>query len=144
MKSTTLILLIAIAMASCARKETLAPAVTPPSKQKTASTGSTTTTSTPSSGGTIQRSYNGTAPIYLRNQSNITISGDSITAGSGPAINLNNCSNIHITKYKLMHGNNVYAVGINIQNCTNITIGSCLFMSLASGVFAVTSTGISV
>ena len=86
--------------------------------------------------------YTFSAPITLNGASNLTIRGDSIVAGAGPAICLSNCSNIHITKSRLLNGTNVNAVGISLFNCTNITVDSCYITNVASGVYAINSTGV--
>ena len=86
--------------------------------------------------------YATSAPITMIGSKNLTISGVSITAGSKPAICLTNCSGIHITKSKLMNGNGVNAVGIQLTNCTNITVDNCYITNVASGVYAVGGSGI--
>ncbi len=86
--------------------------------------------------------YKTSAPISYTGVNNITISGLSITAGSGPAISLTNCVNVHITASRFVNGTNVNAVGVYLYNCTNVTIDYCYFNNLASGVLASTSTGI--
>jgi hypothetical protein len=86
--------------------------------------------------------YSVSNPISLTGVSNMTITGVSILAGTGPAISLTNCTNIHITKSKLYNGTTVNGLGINLNNCKNITIDSCNFSSLAAGVHAYKSTGV--
>jgi hypothetical protein len=86
--------------------------------------------------------YKTSEPISYTGVNNITISGLSITAGSGPAISLKNCINVHITASRFVNGTNVTAVGVYLYNCTNVTIDNCYFNNVASGVLASTSTGI--
>lgn len=76
------------------------------------------------------------------NASNITISGKNIIAGDKPAIELNNCINIHITLSRFTKGKGVNGIGIKLYKCTNVTIDSCNFEDLASGVLASLSTGV--
>src|ERR1700754_2274179 len=52
---------------------------------------------------TTTSKYKLTAPVYLINASNITISGDSINGGNNICVTLINCNNIHITNSKLMN-----------------------------------------
>lgn len=82
--------------------------------------------------------------VALSGAKNMTISGDTIVAGSKPGISLTNCSNIHITKSKISNGSGINAVGILLTNCTNITIDSCYFTNVASGVYVVGGSGVSV
>ncbi len=112
----------------------------------TATTGGTTTTIDPKTGlpigsGTTTKvfAYKGSAPISLSGQSNITISGDSISGGSVNCISLTNCSNVHITKCKLINSS-VY--GISLSKCTNVTIDSCFISNVAAGVHAFQSATI--
>jgi len=88
--------------------------------------------------------YKESSPISYTGANNITISGVSITAGSVPAISLSNCTNVHITLSRFVNGTTVDAVGIYLYKCTNVTIDYCYFNKVASGVYASTSTGISV
>ncbi|GAA4089388.1 NosD domain-containing protein [Mucilaginibacter panaciglaebae] len=101
-------------------------------------------TSTPATSAvaTTGLTYKESAPISYTGVNNITISGVSITAGSVPAITLNNCINVHITLSRFVNGTNVNAVGIYLYKCTNVTIDYCYFNKVASGVYASTSTGI--
>ena len=86
--------------------------------------------------------YRFSAPITLEGKKNITIRGDSILAGSNPAISLVNCSNIHITRSRLLKGTGVKAIGILLKECTNITIDSCYISNVASGIYALRCTGV--
>lgn len=99
---------------------------------KTSTTGTTGTTTATSSTST-RIVYKASAPISLSNQSNITISGDSINVNNGGTvgIKLNNCNNVHITKCKVMNSTND---GIQLNNCTNITIDSCFVTNVRAGV----------
>ncbi|HVS93021.1 MAG TPA: right-handed parallel beta-helix repeat-containing protein [Mucilaginibacter sp.] len=92
----------------------------------------------------IAQPYKASAPIVLKNQSNVTISGDSISGGTGPCISLTNCTNVHITKCKLCNGTTVYAVGVQLAGCKNVTIDYCFFTKVATGVYAQASTKINV
>ncbi|HEY9000627.1 MAG TPA: right-handed parallel beta-helix repeat-containing protein, partial [Mucilaginibacter sp.] len=105
----------------------------------TGATGKTGTTGTTGKTGTTSVStptvYKASAPISLNNQNNITISGDSINVANGGSIGikLNNCSNVHITKCKVMNTTND---GIQLNNCTNVTIDSCFVTNVRAGVNA--------
>src|SRR5258708_37251335 len=90
------------------------------------------------------KTYKEISPISLNGASNLTISGDYINCGnvSGTiAINLSNCTNIHITKCTLV---NVNSFAINLYNCTNITVDSCYFSYVGMGVYAKSSTAVNV
>jgi len=104
---------------------------------KTGTTGSTGTTGTPGKTGTTSTStkfiYKATSPISLSNQSNITISGDSINGGSSVGIRLSNCNNVHITKCLIQNTTND---GIQLSNCTNVIIDSCFITNVRAGVNA--------
>jgi len=104
---------------------------------KTGTTGSTGTTGTPGKTGTTSTStkfiYKASSPISLSNQSNITISGDSINGGSSVGIRLSNCNNVHITKCLIQNTTND---GIQLNNCTNVTIDSCFITNVRAGVNA--------
>jgi hypothetical protein len=112
--------------------------------QSTTGTGVTTfATSVPfGSAASAVPTYKTSTPISRTGVNNLTISGLSITAGSGPAISLKNCINVHITASRFVNGTNVAAVGIWLYNCTNVTIDNCFFNNLASGIFASNSTGV--
>lgn len=71
--------------------------------------------------------------IKYQNKSNLVIKGDSINGGSSPCIYLINCTNVHITRCKLM---NSKSFGIYLNNCSNILIDSCLISNVAAGVYA--------
>lgn len=86
--------------------------------------------------------YKLTAPIYLINASNITISGDSINGNGKICVTLINCNNIRITKSKLM--NSPGQRGVSIYNCKNVSVDSCYISNVASGVYAHNSTGVRV
>jgi len=120
---------------SC-QKENMAPSTT--------STSAVTAATTVSFGATnsAASTYKTSAPISYTGVNNITISGLSIIAGSVPAISLKNCINVHITASRFLNGTSVAAVGVWLQNCTNVTIDYCFFNNLASGIFASTSTGV--
>jgi len=107
----------------------------------TGTTGKTSTTTGTTSTSTIV--YKASSPISLSNQSNITISGDSINVGNGSTvgIKLNNCTNVHITKCKVMNSTND---GIQLNNCTNVTIDSCLVTNVRAGVNAMQCTTVKV
>ena len=123
----------------------------------TGSTGATGSTGTSGSTGTTGKTgittgtsststsivYKASAPISLSNQSNVTISGDSINVGNGGTVGimLNNCTNIHITKCKVMNSAND---GIQLNNCTNVTIDSCFVTNVRAGVNAKFSTTVKV
>ncbi|HVV53698.1 MAG TPA: right-handed parallel beta-helix repeat-containing protein [Mucilaginibacter sp.] len=109
----------------------------------TTTTNTTTTKSTSATTTTapkIASAYKLAAPIVLKNQSNLTISGDSINGGAGPCISLTNCTNIHITKCKLMNGTTVSSTGLNLYGCKNITIDYCFISKVATGVYAQNSS----
>ena len=92
----------------------------------------------------LGKTYKFSAPISLDGKKNITIPGDSIIAGSVPAISLVNCSNIHITRCRLLKGTGVKAIGIFLKECSNITIDSCYISNVASGIYALRCTGVKI
>src|SRR5258708_6817831 len=90
------------------------------------------------------KTYKEISPISLNGASNLTISDGYINCRnvSGTiAINLSNCTNIHITKCKLV---NVNSFAINLYKCNNITIDGCYFSYVGMGVYAQASTTIKV
>lgn len=93
---------------------------------------------------TIAQPYKGSAPLVYKNQSNITISGDSISGGGGPCISLTNCTNVHITKCKLCNGTTVSSTGVNMVGCTNVTVDYCFITKVATGIYAQNSSGVAV
>ena len=107
----------------------------------TGTTGKTGTTGTSSTSANVV--YKASSPISLSNQSNITISGDSINVGNGGTvgIKLNNCTNVHITKCKVMNSTND---GIQLNNCTNVTVDSCSVSNVRAGVNAMQCTTVKV
>ncbi|MBS1521983.1 MAG: right-handed parallel beta-helix repeat-containing protein, partial [Bacteroidetes bacterium] len=109
----------------------------------TTGTSGTTTGTTTGTTGSSHFTYKASAPINLSNQSNITISGDSINLGNGGTvgIKLSNCTNVHITKCKVMNSTND---GIQLNNCTNIIIDSCFVTNVRAGVNAMYSTTVKV
>jgi hypothetical protein len=76
------------------------------------------------------------SPISLSSVSNKTISGYSITGGSKPAILLNNCHDIHITK-NLLQNSTASSGIIYLNNCYNIYIDTNLIKNGIRGIFAV-------
>lgn len=76
------------------------------------------------------------AVINLSGVSNQTIRGDSINPlnADTACIYLYNCTNIHITRCKLMNSG---SYGIYMQGCSNILIDSCLITNVRAGVLAV-------
>jgi hypothetical protein len=78
-------------------------------------------------------SYRISAPISYIGKSNITISGDSINGGSAACIQLINCTNIHITRCKLM---NSTSFGVYANGCTNILVDSSYIANVRAGVYA--------
>lgn len=89
-------------------------------------------------------SYRTSAPLVYTGKSDFTISGVSITAGSQPAITLNNCTNVTIRLSRFVNGNNVKAVGVYLHKCKNVKIEYCYFANVASGVYAEGSTKVKV
>jgi len=89
----------------------------------------------------LAQPYKASAPLVYKNQSNLTISGDSISGGAGPCISLTNCTNVHITKCKLVNGNGTAAVGINLQGCSGVTIDYNFISKVSTGVYAQNCTG---
>lgn len=84
--------------------------------------------------------YKASVPVNLKGVNNITISGDSITAGGVPGFTLTNCYNIHIHGNKVVNGKGNNSVAVYLVNCHDITIDSCYFSSVTSGVYAVDCT----
>ena len=90
------------------------------------------------SGGTQSSpTYTVSSPVNLTGQSGVTITGESITGGTVPAITLTNCNNITITKNLLENSTNV---GIYLVNCYNIDIENNDIKNVSGGVYAITST----
>jgi hypothetical protein len=76
------------------------------------------------------------ATITLSNVSNQTISGDSINAAGGQfCIRLTNCTNIHITKCKLINASTAsYSGAVDIHGGSNITVDTCYFENDSYGI----------
>lgn len=92
--------------------------------------------------GTIyQGPYAKSAPVVMNGVRDKVISGLQIEHVTGDCINLRNCSNIQIEKCKLGFAK---GCGIILFNCKNIRILNCRIDSVATGVYAVNSEGISV
>ncbi|HVW15946.1 MAG TPA: right-handed parallel beta-helix repeat-containing protein [Mucilaginibacter sp.] len=122
------------------------PATGTGSKSATTPSGSTASPAptTPATTTKVVSAYKYSAPIVLRNQSNLTISGDSINGGSVPCISLSNCHNIHITNCRLQNGTTINSTGVNIANCTGITVDNCMISKVSTGVYAQDSQTINV
>lgn len=105
-------------------------ATTTQTSNKSTTPATTTTTTTTTSTSTI---YVTSAVINLKNESNITISGEAISGGSVPAITLTNCHDIHIINCKLYNSTDV---GIYLFNCYNISITNNYFTNVSTGVYA--------
>lgn len=73
------------------------------------------------------------APITLNGVSNQTITGLQITCGTGNGIHLINCTNIHITKCRIINGTTINGIGIYATGCTNITVDSTAFENVTAG-----------
>ncbi len=80
-------------------------------------------------------------PVVLSYRNDVTISGLQIYNTDGDCIQLINCRNIKIVKCRLGYS---AGCGISLVNCENITINDCRIDSVATGVYAVDSHGISV
>lgn len=113
---------------------TTANGTNPGSSTTNAPASTTTKTITPVAKGP---SYKLSAPIKLNGVHDLTINGDSIIGGSVPCIQLLNCSNIHITKCRLLNSTHE---GIFIWNCSGITVDSCYISKVSTGVFALDCT----
>ena len=76
------------------------------------------------------------AVINLSGASNQTISGDSINAAGGQfCIRLTNCTNIHITRCKLIGAStSSYSGSIDIHGGSNIKIDTCYFENSSYGI----------
>lgn len=76
------------------------------------------------------------AVINLSGVSNQTISGDSINAAGGQfCIRLTNCTNIHITRCKLIGAStSSYSGSIDIHGGSNIRIDTCYFENSSYGI----------
>jgi len=86
---------------------------------------------------TTTSKYKLTAPLYYINKSNFTINGDSINGGNSIGINLLGCTNVHITKCKIMNSTNR---GISIYGCTNVLVDSCFVSNVVQGIYVHSST----
>lgn len=122
-----LLLLSASVISSCQKDSSVTPDANLTDNASTSNLTSLATTTT-------TKKYKLTAPIYLINASNITISGDSINGGLSIGITLINCTNIHITNSKIM--NSPTQRGIWVSNCTNVLIDNCYISNVATGVYA--------
>jgi hypothetical protein len=101
-------------------------------------TGTATGTATGTTTGTTvgaPLSYVTHAPISLSGASNQTISGYNITGGASPAITLNNCHDIHITKNLLQNSTASTAI-VYLVNCYNIYVDTNLIQNGVRGVAA--------
>lgn len=142
-------LLVAIFfIVSCTKRSVVLPSdsSSTSSKDRNSSSGSTSGTSTtvPDTG---SNSLPGAGPnntITYTNSPAITLSGKhdiTIKALITPSITLYNCYNIIIKNCKI--GPNK-SVGIQTQQCTNISIDSCYIYNVSTGVYALDSKTISV
>lgn len=87
-------------------------------------------------GGVYKRpKYKAVAAFTVNNQTNTTISLDSINSGlkNVTQLVLNNCNGVHITK---MYFTNTTGKAVILNNCTNTIIDSCFFGTIAFGVDA--------
>src|SRR5215510_9752656 len=78
-----------------------------------------------------QRKYKQGSPIVMSGRNNVTISGYLITGGQSNCIYLRDCSNVHITKCKLIDSKKV---GILLENCQNVLVDSCYIANVQTGV----------
>lgn len=84
--------------------------------------------------------YTKSKPLSYTGESNLIIKELDIVAGSGPAIELYNCNNIHITLCRFTNGKTVKSIGVYLYKCVNVVIDYCYMNNLAAGVIASTST----
>ena len=88
-------------------------------------------------GTTTNISFTTSAPVTLYGQHDMIISGIATSR-----ISLFNCYNITIKNCKI--GPNATLSGINLQQCTNISIDSCYLYNVSTGIFATGGKTISV
>jgi hypothetical protein len=88
--------------------------------------------------------YKTSAPVNLNNVNGKTINNLSIDLGGKNlvGIRLFNCSNIRITKCRVV--NNLGNYGIQLYNCTNITIDSCFVSNVGAGIYCQQSKSVKV
>ncbi|MDO3624730.1 right-handed parallel beta-helix repeat-containing protein [Mucilaginibacter sp. BT774] len=87
------------------------------------------------------RHYKVNNPVVISGQNNITIKGYLIVGGASNCIYLRDCSNVHITKCKLLDSKKV---GILLENCKNVLIDSCYITNVQTGVNAKNSVTVKV
>lgn len=87
--------------------------------------------------------YVSSKPVTYSGKSNFNISGLLIDASNAKTtlITLTNCSNVHITKCKLVNTTNF---AINLTNCTNVVVDSCFITNVGFGVIVNSGTGIKI
>lgn len=81
--------------------------------------------------------------LLISGQSNKTYRLDSINlAGQNiVGISIVNCSNLHITKMRVLNGK---SYGIRIASSSNITVDSCYVSNVATGIYATMSSNITI
>ena len=82
-------------------------------------------------------------PTTYNNKSNITLSGLVINCNNASKIGLQlqNCTNVHITNCKIY---NSLTYGIELYNCKNVTIDNCFITNVMAGVYVLKSSTIKV
>lgn len=86
----------------------------------------------------VAGTYINSTTIKLYGVHDITISGLAIQGGSVPAIELDNCYNIHITGNKLYNSSDV---GIHLYHCNKISIDNNYFTNVSTGVYVQGTVG---
>ncbi|MBK0380698.1 right-handed parallel beta-helix repeat-containing protein [Mucilaginibacter segetis] len=87
------------------------------------------------------KNHKAVAPLNLVALHDTVISGLDIAGDTSACITLSNCYNI-IIKNSTFH--NSIKNGLNIYNCSNITVQGCYFENVATGVYALESQGINI
>jgi parallel beta-helix repeat protein len=87
----------------------------------------------------LATTYTSSAPVAINSKSNITISGLTINCNGGNTvgIQLQGCSNVHITNCKIYNSS---TWGIRLYKCTNVTIDYCYVTNVMTGIYCQLST----
>jgi len=98
---------------------------------------------TPPDTGYHRPKYKASGALTFNNQSNITISLDSINSGLGNVKQMvfNNCNNVHLTK---CYFTNTTGYAVTFNNCNNVLMDSCFMGKVAFGVNVVNGTNIKI
>lgn len=88
-----------------------------------------------------EKGFKPSQPISLNGAHDITIRGYLISGGERSCISLVNCYNIRITNCKLTNSG---ISGVNLNECSTITMDSCYVENAPAGLYALNSKSIAV